>query len=1309
VSIAASQTPGKHGSGGPPIARWLWVLGVAAGLLLASAVASQAACRGGGTSTLPVPTVEYLHSYRAAFGSPTRLAVDSSGSIYVADPARGTVSVRAPDGHLLARVSGLENPVSIGVSHFGRFFVGDGASGSVAIMMFDGGILGELGQGAGEFGMPGDIDVDTNTGYIYVTDSDEDRVNIYAASGTFLSSFGTSGSGDGEFNFPTGIFVDADSNEVLVVDQLNFRIQSFTLDGSYNFCLGYFRASAFSPRRDLNSPQGIWADDVGRVFVADAVDGTIKVLDRDGPMMLTIGEIGARPGQLRIPMDLVVDPFGRLFVASANNARLEVFGLDAYTDPEAFIPVEISMDPDPLDRAAIPEEIAAIVEIPGHRLDQVDLSSVFANGIPALSVSSVDWDADGVPELRAAFDYDALFATLPLWGTGAVTLVGSLGAFDFAGSTTIEVKAYPCANGIDDDGDGLIDLADPGCRNRNPKSLEDPECSDGIDNDGDGRVDMRDEHCRGQRWRNNERQPPGWTAPRCGLGAELMAILPPLLWLHGRRRRRGGTSARTTATAVALGCIALGSAAPEPAFALDPPHDFSNSIDCGNCHLPHGAAGGAITAVAGNPNLCMSCHTPGGLATARPFNDGDQALPGNRGTSHRWDSGPSGHVVEGLSNTSTGTVQSGGAFTGRIERIYSITITGAGDVGVAGFDWSDDAGNLGSGVAGVDVALNDGLTLTFTDGSASPSFDLGDYWTLFVRTDLRLPDPEVPFETAMAFRLADGKVVCSVCHDQHSQALTPFDPNAPVYGGSGTGWGRHYQRKDNDVNQMCKVCHEVRDVQSADQGSHPVGVPIPSGDFQTPASLPLDAAGEVLCTTCHTPHFADSGGANGGLGDGYILRQSIGNICSECHTLADVGAGSHFDTGGGALWPGGQYGSSFPAHTSEKRGACVNCHWPHGWPDDADMPVDYPRLWVERYDLANDGSDPDDAEDLCFTCHDGSPATSDIRGDFSKGTNGAEIFHHPVADSEQSAGRSVECVDCHNPHEARSDDKLAGVAGVDIDGLPVGPGTADDRPIEQSELCFKCHGDGYNASRPDTTNKRLDFQTANSAFHPVAGAGQNQSANLADQLLGGLTTSSTITCSDCHNSDATADVSGPAAGSGAATNGPHGSTHAAIRRGSYWTALNGPSNWNPNNFELCFLCHDEQKLVEAREWDDGAATNFYDDINGNDNLHWVHLEDRADKSRATCKNCHFNVHSNVTADNTQYNIDGTVYTSPPPNFKTHLISFSPDIQPIGGRPKPEWLINTGNRRRRCYLSCHGTSMGGERYRPSRGDDTPTIP
>ena len=47
-----------------------------------------------------------------------------------------------------------------------------------------------------------------------------------------------------------------------------------------------------------------------------------------------------------------------------------------------------------------------------------------------------------------------------------------------------------CSDGKDNDGDGLIDSADPGCANgSDPDETDVPQCSDGKDNDGDGLID----------------------------------------------------------------------------------------------------------------------------------------------------------------------------------------------------------------------------------------------------------------------------------------------------------------------------------------------------------------------------------------------------------------------------------------------------------------------------------------------------------------------------------------------------------------------------------------------------------------------------------------------------------------------------------------------------------------------------------------------------------------------------------------------------------------------------------------------------
>ncbi|MGB5809513.1 MAG: hypothetical protein WBG86_03225, partial [Polyangiales bacterium] len=51
-----------------------------------------------------------------------------------------------------------------------------------------------------------------------------------------------------------------------------------------------------------------------------------------------------------------------------------------------------------------------------------------------------------------------------------------------------------CSDGVDNDADGLIDMADPGCEDSS-SNVENPQCSDGYDNDADGLIDMADDEC----------------------------------------------------------------------------------------------------------------------------------------------------------------------------------------------------------------------------------------------------------------------------------------------------------------------------------------------------------------------------------------------------------------------------------------------------------------------------------------------------------------------------------------------------------------------------------------------------------------------------------------------------------------------------------------------------------------------------------------------------------------------------------------------------------------------------------------------
>jgi hypothetical protein len=133
--------------------------------------------------------------------------------------------------------------------------------------------------------------------------------------------------------------------------------------------------------------------------------------------------------------------------------------------------------------------------------------------------------------------------------------------------------ALPCDDGVDNEGDGGFDFdpvtagdapdfaagrGDPGCAE--PGSpLESPKCQDGLSNDADGLIDfdggfsaglppeqttLPDPQCEGKPFANREKVRP---KRRCGIGFEPALLLPALMWLAIRRRRREGREAGSVA------------------------------------------------------------------------------------------------------------------------------------------------------------------------------------------------------------------------------------------------------------------------------------------------------------------------------------------------------------------------------------------------------------------------------------------------------------------------------------------------------------------------------------------------------------------------------------------------------------------------------------------------------------------------------------------------------------------------------------------------------------------------------------------
>ena len=80
----------------------------------------------------------------------------------------------------------------------------------------------------GYFSNPRGVAVDRQ-GWLYVADTDNNRIQVFRGDRTFVGKFGTSGTGNGQFNRPTAVAVDA-AGRVYVLDQGNNRVQVFMPD-----------------------------------------------------------------------------------------------------------------------------------------------------------------------------------------------------------------------------------------------------------------------------------------------------------------------------------------------------------------------------------------------------------------------------------------------------------------------------------------------------------------------------------------------------------------------------------------------------------------------------------------------------------------------------------------------------------------------------------------------------------------------------------------------------------------------------------------------------------------------------------------------------------------------------------------------------------------------------------------------------------------------------------------------------------------------------------------------------------------------
>ncbi len=489
--------------------------------------------------------------------------------------------------------------------------------------------------------------------------------------------------------------------------------------------------------------------------------------------------------------------------------------------------------------------------------------------------------------------------------------------------------------------------------------------------------------------------------------------------------------------------------------------------------------------------------------------------------------------------------------------------------------------------------------------------------------------------------------ICVFCHTPHNSS-----PQAPLWNRASSG--QSYQPYNSTsalasvgqptgASMLCLSCHDgtiaLGDVLS--RGSliqtnstfmpagttrigtdltddHPVSFNFTStlaqlrGELINPSLLTgvvkLDSNGQMQCTSCHDPHENDNGKF-------LVMKNDESSLCKTCHQKDFWEQAAHSTTG------------------KIKSEGCGNCHLPHNAGADE-------RLLISNFE-----------ENICLSCHNGSIANRDIEAQFNK------ISHHRIYDfashepgahkpgeSIVSTNRHVECVDCHNPHAANADNPLNGVPGVLQNGSTV-------NTISQTqELCYRCHSDSASISASRTTrqfnqtNTRIEFDTANASYHPVAGSGKN---NFVPSLIAPLDTNSRIDCIDCHNND---DQSEPF--------GPHGSNYEPILERQYLTS--DPTTESSQAYAMCYKCHSRSSILSNQSF---PRHSFH--INGGGGMGGM---GGMSNLQTPCNVCH----------------------DPHGSQQPKLVNFDRNVvSPSNSGRLEHYSSANGGGEGGCYLNCHG--------------------
>lgn len=322
------------------------------------------ACIAAGSAAAQQLTSNGVQATTVAASSPEAIAYDAAGNLYIA--LRNDHVVRKVDAlGVITTIAGtgvqgfagdggsatsalLDSPSGVAVDSSGKVYISDSrnhrvrvVSGNVISTVVGTGVVGFAGDGAAatraQLNLPMALSLDA-AGNLYIADANNHRIRkvvgsvISTVAGTGEQGFG----GDGQaavsarLDTPAGVAADLSSpGSFLIADTRNQRIRRVDASGNIATVAG-LGASSTQAAADLQQPRGVSTDSAGNVYFADSGNQQVRLLSDSALSTVAgtaeqgfAGDLGsARTAVLDTPRATATGPNGILSLADTHNQRV---------------------------------------------------------------------------------------------------------------------------------------------------------------------------------------------------------------------------------------------------------------------------------------------------------------------------------------------------------------------------------------------------------------------------------------------------------------------------------------------------------------------------------------------------------------------------------------------------------------------------------------------------------------------------------------------------------------------------------------------------------------------------------------------------------------------------------------------------------------------------------------------------------------------------------------------------------------------------------------------------------------------------